>query len=400
MRGGIRIGRVFGIELILDPTWILIVAFLTWSLAAMFGRAHPEWTPAMSLLLGVIATFLFFLSILLHELAHALVAILSGLQVRSITLFLFGGVSTIEAEPRSPGNELLMAIAGPIESIGLGFWLAVVAAWTSGLHGPIDDPMAAIAPLSPLATLLAWLGAINMLVGVFNLVPAFPLDGGRVLRAILWAFLGDFRRATSWATATGKAFAWLFIVAGIAIAFGAQLPFFGTGLASGLWLVLIGWFLSSAATSTQERLVLEEALEGLQVARVMRRSGASVAPEVPVAQLVSDRFMASDQRAYPVMHDEDLVGIVSLADVRVAARDKWSELTVRDIMTPREGLATVTPEEAAFHALELMTSRDVSQLPVLQNGKLVGMVERRDLMRWLETMTPRGAPPRPSLAAR
>jgi Zn-dependent protease/predicted transcriptional regulator len=390
---GIRLGRIFGIDLVLDPSWILIFAFMTWSLAATFARAHPSWSMWTPVAVGVAAVVLFFASVVLHELAHSVVAIASGLKVRSITLFFFGGVSTIEDEPRRPLDELLMALAGPIVSIGLGFWLTLLARLTMG-KAAYEDPAQALADLGAIPSLLAWLGPINMMVGVFNLVPAFPLDGGRVLRAGLWAATGDVRRATSWAAAAGHAFAWLFIVAGIAIAFGLDLPFFGTGFGSGLWLVLIGWFLHSAASRSEERLAIEGALAGLTAARVMRKTVPAVAPEITVAELVPDWFMASDERAFPVVKEDGmLLGLVSLSDVRAVPRERWPDVRVREIMIPPERLATVGPNVPAFHVLELMTRRDVAQVPVVDQGRFLGMVERRDLARWLELSRPR-VPPR------
>jgi Zn-dependent protease/CBS domain-containing protein len=390
---GIRLGRLFGIDLILDPSWILIFAFMTWSLAAMFARAHPSWSVWTPLAVGVAAVVLFFASVVLHELAHSVVAIASGLKVRSITLFFFGGVSSIEDEPHRPLDEMLMALAGPILSIGLGFWLTLLARMAMG-NAVYEDPATALADLGAIPSLLAWLGPINLMVGVFNLVPAFPLDGGRVLRAGLWAATGDVRRATAWAAAAGHAFAWLFIVAGIAIAFGLDLPFFGTGFGSGLWLVLIGWFLNGAASRSEERLAIEDALSGLTAARIMRGSVPTVVPEVTLADLVSEWFMRSNERAFPVVHEDGiLVGLISLADVRNVARDRWGDVRVRDIMTPLERLASVGPDIPAFQVLELMSQRDVAQVPVLDQARLLGMVERRDLARWLELARPR-VPPR------
>jgi Zn-dependent protease/CBS domain-containing protein len=390
---GIRLGRLFGIDLILDPSWILIFAFMTWSLAASFAHAHPTWSMWTPLAVGVAAVVLFFASVVLHELAHSVVAMATGLKVRSITLFFFGGISTIEDEPHRPLDEALMALAGPIVSIGLGFWLTVLARWTMG-EAAYEDPARAIGELGAIPSLLAWLGPINLIVGIFNLVPAFPLDGGRVLRAALWAVTHDLRRATQWAAAAGHAFAWFFIVAGVAIAFGLDLPFFGTGFGSGLWLVLIGWFLNSAASRSQERLAIESALSGLTAARVMRKSVPGVAPEGTLAEIVPELLMTSDERAFPVLQeDRTLLGVISLADVRAVPRERWGETRVRDIMTPFERLATVSPEAPAFRALELMSQRDVAQVPVVDQERFLGMVERRDLARWLEISPPR-VPPR------
>jgi CBS domain-containing protein len=254
----------------------------------------------------------------------------------------------------------------------------------TGLHGT-EDPETVLASLGPLTSLCLWLGPINLFVGLFNLVPAFPLDGGRVLRALLWIVTKNYKRATSWATALGQAFAWLLMVTGVALAFGLRLPLFGTGLGSGLWLVLIGWFLNGAASRSHERLVLEEALAGLTVARIMRRNVPQVAPDLLVAELVSDWFMSTEARAFPVVAEGGpLLGIVSLSDVRNAPRDQWNTLRTRDVMTPAERVLTISPSGAAFEALEAMAKSDVNQVPVVENGQLVGMIERRDIARWLE----------------
>jgi Zn-dependent protease len=216
-----RIGRAFDIELRVDWSWVFIFVLLTWNLVAAFGKWHPDWPPREALMMAAAASVLFFSCILLHELAHAIAARRYGLRVRSITLFLFGGVSNIEHEPTSARAEFFIAIVGPITSIALGIVFLLGASLVTTL--PMEDVESgwkAVAGLGPLPTLLVWLGPINVMIGLFNLIPGFPLDGGRVLRSLLWSLTGDLRSATRWASATGQSIAWLFIAGGIAMSFG------------------------------------------------------------------------------------------------------------------------------------------------------------------------------------
>jgi CBS domain-containing protein len=230
-----------------------------------------------------------------------------------------------------------------------------------------------------------WLGPINILVGVFNLIPGFPLDGGRVLRSAIWAATGDLHAATRWASAVGQAIGWFFILLGVAIAFGANVPFFGRGIVSGLWLAFIGWFLSAAAAQTWRRHLVQELLGGLSVSRLMRTSGPTVPPGTPIAAFVSDWLTRGDERAFPIVGDDGrLLGVASLADVRVAPRDAWETTPLSAVMTPRERLVTVAPRDDLAQAHEKMVRADVGQLPVLDGDRLVGMLLRRDVARWIE----------------
>jgi len=328
---------------------------------------------------------LFFASVLAHELAHAVVAQARGLPVRSITLFIFGGVANIEREPTSPGTEFLVAVVGPVTSIVLGVLatLAGILLSRGGVTGSASVEQA-LANLSPLTTLLLWLGPINIVLGLFNLVPGFPLDGGRVLRSLLWAASGNLRQATRWATWVGQAVAWLFIIAGIAMIFGVRIPFFGTGVISGLWLAFIGWFLNSAAVQSYRQVVVDDMLEGVPVARLMRRDAPTVAPNTSVSQLVDDFVMKTDERAFPVVDGDRLEGLVCLEDVRQVPRAAWDTTPVSQIMTPASQLTVVAPRDDASQALQKLGQRDVRQIPVVQDGHVVGMLRRRDVLRWLQ----------------
>lgn len=386
MRGGITIARLFGIRIGIDWSWILIFLLVTWNLAAgVFPLIHPEWSGLLNWGVAVIAALLFFLSILAHELAHSLVAISRGLPVRNIVLFMFGGVSNIEREPPDPKTEFLMAIVGPITSIVLGvvfFFLGTI-----GIRGQIvtqGNLQQALTALGPVQTLLLWLGPINVLLGIFNLIPGFPLDGGRVVRSIFWAITKNFTRATHWAARLGQFVAWVLIVTGIAMVFGVQIPILGTGVVSGIWLIFIGWFLNNAALQSYRQAVVSDLLEGVPVSRLMFRNTPTVSPNTTIDQMVDQYVMGSDERAFPVMDGERLIGLVCLSDIRKVNRPEWRSTLVRDILTPIDQVDVVRPNEDASEALVKLSRRDVRQLPVVENGQLLGLLRRNDIIRWLQ----------------
>lgn len=384
-RNGFRIGRVFGIEIRVDWSWLFIAALVTWNLASVFGESHPDWNPTLNWGLAVVAALLFFGCVLAHELAHSLVSRAQGTPVRNITLFLFGGVSNIQREPDSPKNEFLMAIVGPLTSLSVGALLVWAAAFVAGLTGDVmTDPAQAVGQLNPWTFVLAWLGSVNLILGAFNLIPGFPLDGGRVLRSILWAIAGNLRKATRWASWVGQGIAWLMVVGGIAMAFGAEIPIFGTGLINGLWLAFIGWFLQNASLRSYQQVVIQDILEGVPVGRMMRTSPPTASPGILVSSFVHDYVMRNDDYAFPVMEGDDLVGLVTLEDVRSVPRESWDRTFVRQIMTPGDKLVTVTPQSDAAEALQQLAQHDVRQLPVLKNGQLAGLLRRRDITKWLQ----------------
>ena len=386
MRSGFKVGTLFGISIHVDWSWVLIFLLVTWNLAgAVFPSLHPDWSIGMNIALGLAASLLFFISILLHELAHSLVAKARGLPVRRITLFFFGGVSNIEREPPSPFTEFLMAIVGPLTSLLLGFGFI----WLGRQNIPemdtaLSSPAQLLRGLDPLSTMLLWLGPINILLGLFNLIPGFPLDGGRVLRAILWALTKDFRRATRWATIVGQGVGWLMILAGVAMVFGATVPILGSGTLNGMWLAFIGWFLVQAASQSYQLVVVEDMLEGVPITRLMREPAPAVPPDLPISALVYDHIMQGDDRAFPVVEADRLLGVVYIENLRELNRSAWDQTTVRQVMVPQNELEIVTPREDAMDAFQKLTQREMRQIPVVQNGKLVGMLRRRDILRWLQ----------------
>jgi Zn-dependent protease/CBS domain-containing protein len=383
--GGVRLARIAGIDIEVDWSLFVIFALVTFSMGTgVLPRWHPEWSGALVWGVALAAAILFFASVLLHELSHAVVGRAYGMVVRRITLFVFGGVAHLESEPTSPKAELLMAIVGPITSLVIG-----VAATAAGLMlaGPtmrlVDDPEVAGRVLGPFATLLLWLGPINVMLGIFNLVPGFPLDGGRVLRAAIWAATDDITKATRWASGVGRAFASLLMACGILMVFGFRIPFFGAGGIGGLWLVLIGWFLHNAARAGYEQVVVRQRLAGVPVGAVMLSRLQTVVPDMTITELVRDYVMGTDQTSFPVVSGSELVGLVASRDVRNVPYEHWPFVTVRQLMTPADAVSAIDVNAGADEALERLASSDADQLPVVDHGELRGFVRRQDILKWL-----------------
>ncbi len=383
----VRLGRLFGIEVAIDRSWIFIAVLMGWSLTSAFSRWHPDWPLATAVMTAIVATVLFFASVLLHELSHSLVAKRFGIPVDRITLFLFGGVANIEREPSSAKAEFLIAAVGPLTSIVLGLVLTALGALAIRMPADlIREPVADLSSLSPTESLLLWLGPINVIVGLFNLIPGFPLDGGRILRAAIWGATKDLHVATWWASAIGQAIGWGLVFVGVAIVFGAEVPLFGRGVVAGLWLAFIGWFLSSAASQTRRRQLVREVLEGVSVSRLVIPSGPVVHEHVDLNALAMDWMIRSGERAFPVVDDRGaFLGLVTFTDLRKVPRADWGNTEVGQIMTPRSRLVTASPREDLADAADKLARADVGQLPVFDREQaLVGQLLRRDVMRWIE----------------
>lgn len=378
---GISIGKIFGIQIRIDWSWIFIFLLVTWDLADQLPTFNSSWSTSFAWVLGVIGAILFFASVLAHELAHSLVSKAKGLNVSNITLFLFGGVSNIQREPPSAGVEFLITIVGPLTSIVLGIIFYLIA---SASYHQIIHPVSGFAGVSPETAIAVWLGYINVLLGIFNLIPAFPMDGGRILRSIIWATSGSLRVATRWASWVGQGIGWGFIVLGIFLVFGGSIPFFGTGLIGGLWMVFIGWFIHSAAQSSYQQLVVHDILHGVPVRALMRVDMPRVQADTSIATLVHNWMMQTDEHTFVVMRSGEFVGLVSLDDVRKVPRREWEQMDAEEVMTPRAKLLTTTSDEEADTAFEKLATRQVNQLPVVDNGELVGLFRARDIMRWLQ----------------
>ncbi|HTQ36658.1 MAG TPA: site-2 protease family protein [Steroidobacteraceae bacterium] len=384
--GGLDLGRISGIGIRIDWSLLIIFVLIAGTLAAgVFPAWHPDWSVARSWLTALAAAVLFFGSVLLHELSHALVGRRHGIVVRRITLFVFGGIAQMESEPRQWRAELWMAVVGPLTSLVLGFacmWIGALLA-TPGI--PLDPrhPQLWLAALGPWPTLFLWLGQINIVLALFNLVPGFPLDGGRVLRALFWGATGNLRTATRWASAAGQVFAWVLITAGFAMILGLRLPFFGTGLVGGLWLAFIGWFLNNAAQQSYRQLVVQETLRDLLVSSVMQTHVQNVPPELPLAQFVDECLLRGPQQSYPVVDHDRLLGLVGFAEVRGLDRSAWQQRSVGEVMTPLAKLRTVSPRDHALEVLSAVRGSEQIRLPVVEQGRLRGLLQLEDIPRWL-----------------
>jgi Zn-dependent protease/CBS domain-containing protein len=368
MGPGWKIGRLAGIDIAIHPSWLVIAFLVTYSLAEFqLPDEFPGWTTLAYWLVGLATALLFFASVLAHELSHAVVARRFGLKVDGITLFIFGGATSIDSDSRTPREEALIAIAGPAMSILIGVLLI---------------GLTLVVAQAQLAALLGWLGFINLLLGLFNLIPGFPMDGGRVLRAILWRLRGDRLGATRNAALVGRGVAYLLIGFGV---FLALRP--GGSIFSGLWLALIGWFLSNAAEATMAQAGVERSLRGVRVRDAMEVNPPAVSPNEPVADLVQERLLRGEDRSFLVRHDDGgLAGIVTLGDVRRLPRESWPGVRVTDIMTRYGDLATIGPDAPMADALRLLQEREIGQLPVVDGDgrNPVGMVTRRGILRLLE----------------
>jgi Zn-dependent protease/CBS domain-containing protein len=360
MPGSFRIGKIFGIEISIHVSWLIIVVLLTWSLATgWFPAISPGWSAFTYWVISLLATLLLFASVLVHELAHSLVARARGLPVKNITLLIFGGVSNIEQEPKSPGVEFQMAFVGPLTSLLIGglSYLLLLA-----IRGGISE----------LSAMLGYVAVANLLLGLFNLVPAFPLDGGRVFRSIVWKISGNIRTATRAATLLGQGIAYLLILAGFYLILGGY-------ILDGIWLGLIGWFLLSGAQSANSQAVLETMFKGVTVSEVMNSSPATVPANISLQKLVDEFLLPHGWRSAFVLQGDQLAGLITLSDIRHIPRDEWGRTPVGFSMIPVEKL-----QQSLNEVLPLMVAQDVNQLPVIANGLLVGVMGREDVVRFLE----------------
>lgn len=365
MPGSLHLGKIAGIDIYINFSWLIILVFLTWSLATgWFPQLYRGWSISTYWIVSFIATLLLFVSVLLHELAHSLVARARGLQVKNITLFIFGGVSNIQEEPASPGVEFQMAVVGPVVSLLIGGAALLLQLPLQGSN-------------SSLQGILFYLGVTNILLGIFNLIPGFPLDGGRVLRSIIWKISGSLRRATQVSTIVGQVIAYLFILWGIWL-------FFTGDLLGGLWIGFIGWFLLSSAQAANSQVMLQSMFRGVTVSDVMNTRPNTVPANISLQRLVDEYFLPSALRSALVMQGDQLAGLITLSDIRQVPREQWSQVPVGHAMIPLERLHVVQPQQSLNDVLPLMAGRDVNQLPVVQNGALVGILSRDAIVRFLE----------------
>jgi Zn-dependent protease/predicted transcriptional regulator len=370
MQAQIKLGRIFGIEIGLHYSWFIIALLIVLSLAGQFYASNPEWGASVIWASAIVTGLLFFTAIILHELSHAAVAKARGLPVRSITLFALGGVALIEREAQDANTEFWMGIVGPITSFLIGLFCLILG-WAAGWR-----PEAA--SLTPLAAILVWLGLINIGLALFNLIPGFPLDGGRVLRACIWWITGDANRATRIAALVGQVFAFGFILLGL-------FRFFGGAGFGGLWIAFIGWFLLDAARSAQAQVMTLETLRGVKVADVMVRDCPVVESRLNLQNFVNEHLLHTGRRCFLVEESGRLIGLITPHEVKEVERARWPYTTVDDVMLPLDQLHTVGPDIPVTEALERMGREDVNQMPVVRDGQLAGIISRGHVLRLLQT---------------
>ncbi len=366
METDIKLGKLFGIEIGVSYSWFVIFFLITFSLWGDYRQKHGDWPESWHVVAAVATSFLFFLSIVIHELSHSLLARAKGLPVHSITLFIFGGVSRIEKEAMNATTELLVGIIGPISSAVLaGIFHLVALAFEEG---------------SPIGAMARWLAIINITLAVFNLIPGFPLDGGRVLRAAVWGLTGDMRKATRVAIRVGQGFAYLFIIAGASVALGSK-----ENIVNGLWMAFIGWFLLNAAKSSQGAMIFERAIKGAKARDVMNAEPPVVAADISLEEFFEHYLMRTGQRCFMVSRNGDLLGLITTHELKAEPRGQWSLVTVERAMRPIETVRHVAPDDDLHKVVELMEKEDLNQVPVISDNGLEGMIRRENVLRFIKT---------------
>jgi Zn-dependent protease len=297
---------------------------------------------------------------------------------------MLGGVANIEREPSSPGEELYITIVGPLTSLLIGALCLLLGTGSILLFGDLLNTSAILAQLQPFRTILAWLGSVNIMVGLFNMIPAFPLDGGRVLRSIFWAITNDVRRSTRWASLMGQMIAWGFVIAGTVMLVGISVPLLGSGLFNGLWIIFIGWFLNNTAASSYRQVMIQDILGEVPVRKVMQTQVPIVSSETLINDLVKNHLPQIDGQTMLVTTGEEVVGIVGMKDIEKSRRAKWESTSIGEIMTPVAQLDYVTPDQDAADALDHLQRRDLRQIPVKLNNQIIGLLRQKDILRWLQ----------------
>ena len=373
MSGVFNLGKIFGIQFRLHYTWfiifVLITVFLSWQ---YFPSVYPDWGKLTYWVVGIFTSLLFFASVVVHELAHSLVGRANGIPVRSITLFIFGGIAHMTKEATHYGAEFKMAVAGPVSSLmiaGIFFMLYF-------LLQNISESMMAV---------VFWLAQVNVVLAVFNLIPGFPLDGGRVFRSVLWRFSGNYMRSTRIVTRVGQGIGYLFVLAGISVAF-----LFPQQVLSGLWLAIIGWFLSTMASTSYRQAQWQGALQGVTVSAIMTSECPVVSADITVNRLVQQYIFSSGQRCFLVADEGELKGMLTLQNIKSVTQSNWEATEVKNIMTPVEKLKVTYPDQEALSVLEQMDENNINQMPVVIKGRVIGLITRDNLMRFLHTRSELG----------
>ena len=375
MGNAFNLGKLFGIQFRLHYTWFIIFILITVSLSWQFYPiSYPDWPLALHWAMGIVTSLLFFASILAHELAHSLVGRANNIPIKSITLFIFGGVAQMTREARSAGAELRMAAAGPACSLTIAGLFYLVSFFTQDT----------IVPVAAVALQLAF---INAVLAAFNLIPGFPLDGGRVFRSILWKVTGNYKRSTRIATRVGQGTGYSFILGGILIVF---LQPFGLGWFFGLWLAFIGWFLGNAASASYRQAQWRGALQGFTASQVMTSDYPVVPLSITVGQLVQGYIFTSGHGCFLVADEGGVRGILTLPNIKSVPQPNWGVTQVKEIMTPVDKLKVAYPDQDALSVLEQMDESSINQMPVVSEGRVIGLITHDNLIRLLRTRSELG----------
>jgi len=363
----VPVGKISGIEIRLHYSWFIILIILTWSLAVGYlPGQYPNQSQIFYWTVGAIAAMSLFLSVLIHEVAHSIIARKNSIAVRRITLHFFGGVSEIEEEAREPGVEMKMAAAGPLTSLVLGLIFLGFLRVATSYNLPLG-----------LEAIFRYAAYINLILAVFNMTPAFPMDGGRILRAFLWRRSGNLLESTGKAVRVSVAFSYFFIFIGL-------LQMLLYSVFDGLWIFVIGLFIKNSADANMNEAMISEVLRGVKVGDIMTKEVHPVDPELSIQRLVDYHFKVYKHSGFPVVLEDRLVGIVTDEDVRRVLSESWDEVKVEDIMKPFEELVTVEPEDSVSDALIKMAKNDIGRLPVLEDNKIVGIVTRSDVTKTIK----------------
>jgi len=368
MTGGIRICRFFGFEVRLDFSWFVVFLLVLWTFTeSVFPARTPGLSASTYFIMALIGASLFFASVLLHELAHSAMARARGIEVEGITLFIFGGMARIRSEATNPKDEFLITIVGPLSSALIGALLLVFALVGNslGLHRAFID-------------VAAYLAILNFILAVFNLIPGFPLDGGRLLRSLVWHVTKDVRKATRIAALTGQGFGYVMIGFGI-------LSMFRGFLVSGIWLIFIGWFLSQAAEASYRQLIMRRILQGVQVKEAMTRNPETVSADVTLRDLVDNYFLVRRYSAFPVVDSTGQpLGLITLRQVKEIERDRWPTTQVSSVMTRICEAVTVRPQDSLAQVLGKLEKAGVGRALVVADGRLEGLISNADVAAWLD----------------
>ncbi len=359
-----RVARIGAIDIEIHPSWLLILGLVAYTLSdSVFPDRYEHWSRAAYWLVGTTSAVLLFVTVLVHELAHAAVAIRRGVPVPKITLFIFGGVSSLGRQPRTAGEEFAIAAAGPVASLAIAtvaFALAVVLGGNEKAEG-----------------MLSYLAMVNVLLAVFNILPGFPLDGGRVLRSIVWQRTKSFREATRVAAGVGEFF-------GYGLMFGGVFLLLGGYTLNGLWLMFIGWFLTGAARNEAQGTQVDAILGRLRARDVMRQEYPIASPSDSIQGVVDHHVLQSGERAVIISRDGAVLGILSVSDIKHVPREAWAKTAIESAMTPREKVVTVAADASALDALAIIAKHSLNQVPVLDGGRMVGLITRRELVERVE----------------